>query len=192
MNEALIRSTFPQASMSKFDNSSEKQKDGSDSAAFKGKRHPFLERGVDWKRIEKKRYGMDGDQIADSADAPIEIEITGLDEKSDRIEKCVAAVKQLYTNPDMWYRIRDCLIAAYREAGPKQKASRKALRNFTDAVNKRLGSSGEIFVDRAIGLQARDIAKIEGVSNPELSAHVSVRHSGGLLGPIGVCFTNRT
>lgn len=180
--------------MTKFDGSSEKQKDGSDSASFKGKRHPLLDAGVDWKKVEKKRYGAGGDISADSNDKPMEappIEFLGLDDKSDRIQRCIAAVKQLYTNPDMWYRIRDCLIEAYKSAGPNPKKSRDALRSFVAAVNQRLGSSGEIIVNRVIGLAAKNIAKIDGVKKPELAANISVHHSGGTMGPIGVCFTNK-
>lgn len=181
-------------SMSKFDGTNEKQNDGSDSAAFKGKRHPFLERDVNWEKVEKARYGGDTGLINDGADAMTDascLEITGLSPRQDRIERCVAAVKQLNTNPDMWYRIRDCLIEAFKSKGPKPKNSKKALSSFIDAVNKRLGASGEIYCDRAIGLLARNIAKVEGVSRPELTCHVSVRHAGGRMGPIGVCFTNK-
>lgn len=176
--------------MSRFDGTNEKQKDGSDSANFRGKRHPFLDRGVDWKAIEKSRYGgMEAnlDDIAEVA-REVDFEITGMDAKEDRIEKCVAAVKQLPTNHDMWYRIRDYMIESYKEGGPKKKKAKSALFGFVAKVNKRLGASGEIRLDPLIGLLARNVAKLERVAKPELSVHATVTYPGGHLGPIGISF----
>lgn len=182
--------------MSRFDGSNEKQKDGSDSASFRGKRHPFLDRSVDWKAIEKARYGKASDISSSEASIDsvaevsreVDFEITGLDEKQERVEKCVAAVKQLHTNPDMWYRIRDYLKDEYREGGPKRKQAKSKLFSFVRNVNSRLGSAGELRLDPLIGLLARNVAKADNVSKPELSVHVTVQYPGGHMGPIGISF----
>ncbi|HMO22173.1 MAG TPA: hypothetical protein PKC98_14550 [Candidatus Melainabacteria bacterium] len=180
--------------MSRFDGSREKKQNARDSASFRGRRHPFMERGVDWKAIEKTRYGgIEGgldtnlDPLAEVA-REVDFEITGMDTKQDRIEKCVAAVKQLPTNPDMWYRIRDYLIEVYQEVGPKKKEAKAALFRFVATVNKRLGTAGEIKIDSLIGLLARNVAQAEKVSKPELSVYVTIRYPGGEMGPIGIAF----
>lgn len=176
--------------MSQFDGTGEKKKDGGDSGAFRGRRHPLFECGVDWKSIEKARYGGMEAGLDGLSEIPSEIdfEITGLDPRHERIQVCIAAVRQLSSNPEMWYRIRECLLEEYRDGGPKRKNARAALLSFVDAVNRRLGSSGEIRIYPLIGLLARNVADAEGVGKPELSVHVNVNHPGGSLGPIGVCF----
>lgn len=180
--------------MSKFDGSSEKQNDGGDSAAFRGRRHPFLERRIDWKKIDRARYSGEvgdssaADKIARPSEIP-EFELTGFsDPRDERVERCVSAVKQLGTNSEQWYVIRECLLQEYKSAGPKKKNSQRALSSFIATVNKRLGASGEIYADRLIGLLARNVADADGVAKPELSMHVTVRHQTGQMGPIGIAF----
>jgi hypothetical protein len=182
--------------MSQFDGTGEKRRDGGDSGAFRGRRHPFLDRRVDWKEIDKKRLGGESSgDVSDRAARPSEIspfELTNApDPRYQRVEKCVAAVKQLSTNMDRWYVIRDCLIEEYQSAGPEPSSSEKALTSFIASVNRRLGNSGEINVERLSGEPAQQVARAEGLLSPELTLNVRVWHSGGLMGPIGVCFTNQ-
>lgn len=181
--------------MSNYDGTGEKRRDGGDSGAFRGRRHPFLDR-VDWKAIEKAKYGPGGDAgFADRIGIPQEVAPFQLTNEPDpryqRVDACVAAVKQLSTNSEKWYVIRDALIAEYRSAGPDPMVSEKALISFIGSVNQRLKQSGEINVERLTDEQAQHVASVDGVQNPELCLNVRVWHAGGLMGPIGVCFTNQ-
>ncbi len=190
-------------SMSRYDGTGEKPREGGDSADFRGRRHPFLDRRIDWKAIDKARYGNEAAEaglaeIALPFEIPPEIlpEVqpfganTRSNPRDQLIDTCVAAVKLLATDMQKWYVIRDCLIKEYRSAGPDKKKSKKALINFVGVVNKRLGAAGGINIERVIGLLAEQIAAAENVQNPELSVYVRVQHSAGTMGPIGVCFTN--
>jgi hypothetical protein len=179
--------------MSKFDGGSEKGKESGDSSIFRGKRHPFLERNVDWRKIESSRYRSMDAGLTDSSDRTpefAELELTGFDPAVERLERCVAAVRALNSNQEKWYVIRQCLIDEYREGGPERKKARGALLAFVRAVNSRLGSSGAIHVETLIGVLARRVAEAENVLKPELSAYITVKHSAGAMGPIGVCFRN--
>ncbi len=183
--------------MSNYDGTGEKKNDGGDSGAFRGRRHPFLDRRVDWKAIDKIRYGSDSGS-ADAADRiamPREVspfQLTpGIDPRQQRVSLCVDAVKQLSTNSQKWYVIRDCLVNEYQSAGPEPQNSEKALLSFIGSVNQRLGTAGELGTERLEGAAAKNVAAAEGIFYPELSMNVRVWHSTGMMGPIGVCFTNR-
>jgi hypothetical protein len=182
--------------MSQFDGTGEKRRDGGDSGAFKGRRHPFLDRSIDWKAIDKARHGSEaaGDSgITDRVALPREVldfELTGDTEPGDlRLQACVAAVKKLSVDTSKWNVIRDCLIKEYRNAGSDPARCQRALIGFIDAVNRRLGKSGKIEVKELTGEKAENVARVEKVSNPPLTLSIRVRHSGGIMGPIGVCFT---
>jgi hypothetical protein len=182
--------------MSNYDGTGEKRGDGGDSGAFRGRRHPFLDRRVDWKAIDKARHGGEtgGADFADRIGLPREVapfQLTnGPDPRDGRVETCAAAVKQLATNTDKWYVIKDCLVSEYQSAGPDPASSERALTSFIGSVNQRLGSAGEINVERVSEEVAAQIAAAESISNPQLSLSIRVWHSGGIMGPIGVCFTN--
>jgi len=182
--------------MSNYDGTGEKRRDGGDSGAFRGRRHPF-DRRVDWKEIDKKRYGSEtGDSsLVDRIGMPREVnrfELTNdPDPRFKRVELVVAAVKQLSTNYDSWNTIRDALIEEYKSAGPEPQKSEKQLMSFIGSVNQRLGKAGSINVERLTGEDAAQVARAENVQMPELTLNVRVWHSGGLMGPIGVCFTNQ-
>lgn len=181
--------------MSNYDGTGEKPNEGGDSAAFKGRRHPFLDRRIDWKAVDRSMRGGESLDagLTDRTDLPQEaslFQLTGLNQGKLGLDACVYAVKNLNVSSEQWYVIRNCLIAEYRGAGPNRKESKKALNRFVNAVNQRLGSSGNISTDPVIGTLADDIARAENVSNPELSMYISVRHATGTMGPIGVCFTN--
>lgn len=181
--------------MSNFDGTGEKKRDGGDSGAFRGRRHPFLDRNVDWKKIEKTRYGADaaGDSTDQTAiPREIDFQITSdPDPRYQRVETCVAAIKQLATNMDKWTVVRDCLIKEYQSGGPEPQNSEKALMSFIGSVNRRLGKAGEINPERLAGEEAERVAAVDKIENPELSLNIRVWHSGGLMGPIGVCFSNQ-
>ncbi len=185
--------------MSNYDGTGEKRNDGGDSGAFRGRRHPFLDRRVDWKAIDKIRYGNDSGaadaSAADRIGMPREVSpfqlTSGIDPRHQRVELCIAAVKQLSTNSQKWYVIRDCLVKEYQSAGPDPQDSEKALLSFIGSVNQRLGSAGEIAVEHLEGAAAQNVAAAEGIFYPELSMNVRVWYSAGMMGPIGVCFTNR-
>lgn len=184
--------------MSNYDGTGEKRKDGGDSGAFRGRRHPFLDRVVDWKAIDKARHGIESAdaELTDKVGMPREVSPFQLtnepDPRDQRVGACVAAVKQLSTNLEKWYVIRSAMISEYQSAGPEPRDSEKALMSFIGSVNQRLGKAGEINVERVSGALAEQIAAAENVQKPELSLNVRVWHSGGLMGPIGVCFTNQT
>lgn len=185
--------------MSQFDGTGEKRRDGGDSGAFRGRRHPFLDRSIDWKAIDKARGGSEiggsdiGDaNISDRTALPREVdfEIVGdQDPSSLRIQACVAAVKKLPSDSSKWSVIRDCLIKAYRSAGSNTSWAERALTEFIDAVNRRLGKAGGIEVKKLTGEKAEQAAQAEGVFNPPLVLSVRVRHTSGIFGPNNICFT---
>ncbi len=187
--------------MSNYDGTGEKRRDGGDSGAFRGRRHPFLDR-VDWKKIEKTRYGADSSGGADVVDrivdqvgiarevSPFELTMSP-DPRFQRVEAVAAAVKQLSTNMDSWYTIRTALIDEYRSAGPDPQKSEKALMSFIGSVNQRIGKGGQINAEKLTDEHAEQVARAENIQFPELCLNIRVWHSGGLMGPIGVCFTNQ-
>lgn len=183
--------------MSQFDGTGEKRRDGGDSGAFRGRRHPFLDRRVDWKAIDRARHGSEvgadvGDRIGMMREVP-SFQLTNGSEPCDkRVAACVAAVQQLSTNFEKWNVIRSSMVDEYKSAGPMPPDSERALLSFINAVNQRLGETGEINAENVTKEEAENIAAAENVTYPELSMNIRVWHSGGLMGPIGVCFTNRS
>jgi|AGTN01.1.fsa_nt_gi hypothetical protein len=188
--------------MSQYDGTGEKQRDGGDSGAFKGRRHPFLDRSIDWKEIDKAKarggselYGSEtaGDSgISDKTALPREVdfEIIGdYDPSSLRIQACVAAVKKLHADSGKWSVIHDCLTKEYRSAGSHADRAELGLIGFVDAVNRRLGKAGKLEVKKLTGEKAEQVAQAERVVNPPLTLSVRVRHAHGFFGPKGVSFT---
>jgi len=189
--------------MSQFDGTGEKKRDGGDSGAFRGRRHPFLDRTIDWKEIDKTRGGSEisselakdavGDSgISDRTAMPREVdfEIIGdYDPSSLRIQACVAAVKKLHLDLGKWNVIHDCLTKEYRHAGSHADRAEYGLTGFIDAVNRRLGKAGKIEVKKLTGEKAEQVAQQMKVVNPPLTLSVRVRHASGYFGPKGVCFT---
>jgi hypothetical protein len=186
--------------MSNYDGTGEKRRDGGDSGAFRGRRHPFLDRRVDWEAIDKARHGTESadatlsDNVSDKLGMPREVspfQITNdPDPRDQRVRACVAAVKQLSTSMDKWYLIRSSMISEYQSAGPDPVMSEKALMSFIGSVNQRLGRAGEINAEKVTGERAEQIAAADSVEFAELCLNVRVFHSGGTMGPIGVAFTN--
>lgn len=182
--------------MSNYDGTGEKRRDGGDSGAFRGRRHPFLDRRVDWKAIDKARHGSESAdaELTDKVGMPREVspfQITNEpDPRDQRVRACVAAIKQLSTSMDKWYIVRNSMVSEYQSAGPDPASSEKALMSFVGSVNQRLGRAGEINVEKVTGDKAEIIAAADGVQLAELCLNVRVFHSGGTLGPIGVAFTN--
>lgn len=183
--------------MSQFDGTGEKRNDGGDSGAFRGRRHPFLDRRVDWKAIDKARHGGEtgGAEFADRIGMPREVvpfQLTNEpDPRDQRMRACVTAIKQMSTNQNSWDIVRNSLIEEYQSAGPDPKNSDRALMSFIGAVNRRLKQSGEIHVERVSADIAQQIAAAERVEDPQLCLNFRVWHSGGLLGPIGIAFKNQ-
>lgn len=180
--------------MSQFDGTGEKRRDGGDSGAFKGRRHPFLDRSIDWKAIDKARQGSDvaSDAITDRTALPREVdfEIIGDQDPSNlRVQACVAAVKKLPSDASKWDVIRDCLIKEYRSAGANAAWAERAVMDFINAVNRRLGKAGGIEARKLTGEKAEQAAQAERVVNPPLTLSVRVRHTSGFFGPRNICFT---
>ena len=183
--------------MSQFDGTGEKRREGGDSGAFRGRRHPFLDRGVDWKEIDRARHGAEvaGDSgISDRTAMPrevIDFELTGLDPDPSelRVGACVAAVKKLARDRGKWNVIRDCLMKEYQSAGDDVEKAERMLFGFISAVNRQLGKAGRIEFRKVDGKKAEQIARAENAIDPPLTLSIRVSHPGGYLGPIGVCFT---
>lgn len=110
--------------------------------------------------------------------------------RDKRVNDTVQAVKDLAANGDKWYVIRSRLVAEY-ESGRDAATADRNLRSMIARVNRELGAAGEIKVEHLGGQLARLIAEGERMKDPDSVLSFRVKHGGGTMGPIGVCFKVR-
>jgi hypothetical protein len=110
--------------------------------------------------------------------------------RDKRVNDTVQAVKDLAANGDKWYVIRSRLVAEF-ESGRDAATGDRNLRDMVARVNRELGAAGRITFEPLAGRLANLLAEGEGIKNPDAVLGFRVRHSGGTLGPIGVCFKTK-